>query len=97
MDPAAVDARCEELDAFCAEAFASIPHHGTHAWGDCYLRGLVLDGRRRSTSRWPIACPTAACCCAPILCRLWTRTPFAHIMCHSKPYQKFGEIHTDLT
>lgn len=48
MDLAAVDALREDLDAFCAEVFASIPRRDTRAWGNCYLRGLMLDGRRKS-------------------------------------------------
>ena len=38
----------EDLDAFCAEVFASIPRKDSRAWGNCYLRGLMLDGRRKS-------------------------------------------------
>ncbi|GAA4894592.1 IS701 family transposase [Streptomonospora salina] len=47
MDPAAVDELREDLDAFCAEVFASIPRRDTRAWGHRYLRGLMLDGRRK--------------------------------------------------
>jgi SRSO17 transposase len=37
-----------ELAGFVAEVFASVPRRDTRAWGDCYLRGLMLDGRRKS-------------------------------------------------
>jgi SRSO17 transposase len=31
------------LAEFVADVFASVPR-----WGECYLRGLMLDGRRKS-------------------------------------------------
>jgi SRSO17 transposase len=37
-----------ELDAFVAEVFASVPRRDQRAKSDCYLRGLMLDGRRKS-------------------------------------------------
>ncbi|MFD3809367.1 IS701 family transposase [Streptomyces sp. NPDC058619] len=37
-----------ELAAFVAEVFASVLRKDTRGWGDCYLRGLMLDGRRKS-------------------------------------------------
>ncbi len=37
-----------ELDGFVAEVFASVPRRDTRGWADCYLRGLMLDGRRKS-------------------------------------------------
>jgi SRSO17 transposase len=37
-----------ELEAFVAEVFASVPRRDQRAKGDCYLRGLMLDGRRKS-------------------------------------------------
>lgn len=48
MDLAAVEELREDLDAFCAKVFASIPRKDSRAWGNCYLRGLMLDGRRKS-------------------------------------------------
>ncbi|MEV2275049.1 transposase [Nocardiopsis sp. NPDC049922] len=48
MDPAAVAELREDLDAFCAEVLASVPRRDSRAWGNCYLRGLMLDGRRES-------------------------------------------------
>jgi SRSO17 transposase len=37
-----------ELAGFVAEVFASVPRRDQRAKGDCYLRGLMLDGRRKS-------------------------------------------------
>lgn len=37
-----------ELAAFVAEVFASVPRRDQRAKGDCYLRGLMLEGRRKS-------------------------------------------------
>ncbi|MBB5490995.1 IS701 family transposase [Nocardiopsis metallicus] len=48
MDLDAVEELREDLDAFCAEVFASIPRRDSRQWGGCYLRGLMLDGRRKS-------------------------------------------------
>ncbi|MGW0986422.1 transposase, partial [Streptomyces sp. NPDC002486] len=28
--------------------FASVPRRDQRRWGECYLRGLMLDGRRKS-------------------------------------------------
>ncbi|UGQ11055.1 IS701 family transposase [Yinghuangia sp. ASG 101] len=39
--------RCD-LAEFVAEVFASVPRKDTRGWADCYLRGLMLDGRRKS-------------------------------------------------
>ena len=39
--------RCELL-AFAAEMFASLPRSEQRRWGETYLRGLMLDGRRKS-------------------------------------------------
>jgi SRSO17 transposase len=33
-----------------ADVFASVPRPDQRAKGDCYLRGLMLDGRRKSIS-----------------------------------------------
>lgn len=33
---------------FVAEVFASLKRKDQRGWGDCYLRGLMLDGRRKS-------------------------------------------------
>nr|WP_026116163.1 IS701 family transposase [Nocardiopsis kunsanensis] len=38
----------EDLDAFCAEVFAPIPRKDSRGWGNCYLRGLMLQGQRKS-------------------------------------------------
>ncbi|MFC4465331.1 IS701 family transposase [Streptomyces xiangluensis] len=37
-----------ELAGFVADVFASVPRKDQRAKGDCYLRGLMLDGRRKS-------------------------------------------------
>ncbi|ATW51681.1 hypothetical protein CGZ69_31620 [Streptomyces peucetius subsp. caesius ATCC 27952] len=41
------------LGEFVAEVFASVPRRDQRAKGDCYLRGLMLDGRRKSIQRLP--------------------------------------------
>lgn len=38
-----------ELSEFVADVFASVPRRDQRRWGECYLRGLMLDGRRKST------------------------------------------------
>lgn len=37
-----------ELQEFCAEAFASLHRRDQRYWGSVYLRGLILDGERKS-------------------------------------------------
>jgi SRSO17 transposase len=37
-----------KLSLFVADVFASVPRRDQRAKGDCYLRGLMLDGRRKS-------------------------------------------------
>ncbi len=36
------------LALYVADVFASVPRKDQRAKGDCYLRGLMLDGRRKS-------------------------------------------------
>lgn len=48
MDLGEIEQLRGELDAFVAEVFASVPRRDQRAKGDCYLRGLMLDGRRKS-------------------------------------------------
>jgi SRSO17 transposase len=36
------------LEAFADDIFASLPRSDQRARGQCYLRGLMLDGRRKS-------------------------------------------------
>jgi SRSO17 transposase len=36
------------LEAFAGDVFASLPRTDQRARGQCYLRGLMLDGRRKS-------------------------------------------------
>ncbi|MFF6904306.1 IS701 family transposase [Streptomyces hydrogenans] len=38
----------DELAEFVADAFGSLPRRDQRRWGECYLRGLMLDGRRKS-------------------------------------------------
>ncbi len=37
-----------ELAEFVADVFATVPRRDQRSKGDCYLRGLMLDGRRKS-------------------------------------------------
>ncbi|MER5292697.1 IS701 family transposase, partial [Streptomyces pharetrae] len=37
-----------ELSEFVADVFVSVPRRDQRRWGECYLRGLMLDGRRKS-------------------------------------------------
>ncbi|MFG3253243.1 IS701 family transposase [Streptomyces sp. NPDC048172] len=37
-----------ELAGFVADVFGSLPRRDQRRWGECYLRGLMLDGRRKS-------------------------------------------------
>ncbi|MER6386002.1 IS701 family transposase [Streptomyces sp. NPDC001250] len=37
-----------ELSEFVGDVFASVPRRDQRRWGECYLRGLMLDGRRKS-------------------------------------------------
>src|SRR4029450_1128664 len=38
----------ERLEAFADDLFESLPRKDQRARGGCYLRGLMLDGRRKS-------------------------------------------------
>jgi SRSO17 transposase len=48
MDMRQVEGLRAELSGFVADVFASVPRRDQRAKGDCYLRGLMLDGRRKS-------------------------------------------------
>ncbi|MFD9631485.1 IS701 family transposase [Streptomyces violascens] len=37
-----------DLAEFVTDVFASLPRRDQRGWGECYLRGLMLDGRRKS-------------------------------------------------
>ncbi|MBP8539977.1 IS701 family transposase [Streptomyces sp. MK37H] len=37
-----------ELSEFVADVFGSLPRRDQRRWGACYLRGLMLEGRRKS-------------------------------------------------
>jgi SRSO17 transposase len=51
--PAELAAVRGRLEAFAAEVFESLPRKDQRARGECYLRGLMLEGRRKSIE--PIA------------------------------------------
>jgi hypothetical protein len=46
--PAELAAIGGRLEGFAAEVFESLPRKDQRARGQCYLRGLMLDGRRKS-------------------------------------------------
>jgi SRSO17 transposase len=48
ITPAELAAIGERLEAFTADVFESLPRKDQRARGECYLRGLMLDGRRKS-------------------------------------------------
>ncbi|MCF1512746.1 IS701 family transposase [Streptomyces glomeratus] len=48
MDAYEVNRARAKLALFVAYVFASVPRKDQRAKGDCYLRGLMLDGRRKS-------------------------------------------------
>jgi SRSO17 transposase len=48
MTPAELAAIRDRLEAFADDVFESLPRTDQRARGQCYLRGLLLDGRRKS-------------------------------------------------
>ncbi len=44
-----------ELPKFVADVFGSLPRRDQRRRGECYLRGLMLDGRRKSIQPQPLA------------------------------------------
>uniref|UniRef100_A0AAU1ZTS5 IS701 family transposase n=1 Tax=Streptomyces sp. NBC_00093 TaxID=2975649 RepID=A0AAU1ZTS5_9ACTN len=48
MDTHEVNRLRASLGLFVADVFASVPRKDQRAKGECYLRGLMLDGRRKS-------------------------------------------------
>ncbi len=48
MDAHEVNRARVKLGLFVADVFASAPRKDQRAKSDCYLRGLMLDGRRKS-------------------------------------------------
>lgn len=48
MDGHQVEDVHAELSAFAANVFSSVLRRDQRAKGDCYLRGLMLDGRRKT-------------------------------------------------
>jgi SRSO17 transposase len=53
ITPAGLAAIGGRLEGFAAEVFESLPRKDQRARGECYLRGLMLEGRRKSIE--PIA------------------------------------------
>src|SRR5262245_62634717 len=53
MTPAQLRRVRTRLTAFAQDIFASIPRKDQRRWGQTYLRGLLLDGKRKSIE--PIA------------------------------------------
>ncbi|MDQ1028151.1 SRSO17 transposase [Streptomyces umbrinus] len=53
MDMRQVDGMRAESARFVADVFASVPRREQRAKGDCYLRMLILDGRRKSIAAMP--------------------------------------------
>lgn len=47
MDAHEVNRLRAELELFVSNVFASVPRKNQRGWGECYLRGLMLDGRRK--------------------------------------------------
>ena len=48
ITPAELAAIGGHLEGFAAEVFASLARKDQRARGECYLRGLMLEGRRKS-------------------------------------------------
>jgi SRSO17 transposase len=48
ITPAELAAIGGRLEGFAAEVFESLPRKDQRARGECYLRGLMLEGRRKS-------------------------------------------------
>jgi SRSO17 transposase len=48
-----------ELQDFCVEAFASLRRRDQRYWGSVYLRGLMLDGERKSVEPISLRLPEA--------------------------------------
>jgi hypothetical protein len=55
MDTVAVQHLGDDLDGFVADVFASLTRSGWRDRAGDYLRGLMLDGRRKSIQ--PMAAP----------------------------------------
>ena len=48
MKPAELAQARGQLVAFATEVLAPLPRSDQRRWGESYLRGLMLDGRRKS-------------------------------------------------
>ena len=58
-----VDRLRDELESFAGEMLASVRREDQRRWGACYLRGLMVDGKRKDApggmpATWV---PTASC------------------------------------
>lgn len=54
-----LDQQQGEISRFVVEVFASIPRRDTRDWANCYLRGLLLDGDRKTVQRMAERLPGA--------------------------------------
>jgi hypothetical protein len=52
-----VKRRRGELSEFVADVLASLARQDQRRWGECHLRGLLLDGRRKSIQPMPERLP----------------------------------------
>ena len=55
MDEVEVVKLRSQLDTFVGDVFASLKRRDQRDKGGLYLRGLMIEGRRKSISRWAIA------------------------------------------
>ena len=60
MDAAVFAAVGEDLDAFAGQVFSSLPRSDQRVTGGLYLRGLMLDGRRKSMQPMAAGCQKAS-------------------------------------
>jgi DDE superfamily endonuclease len=58
MTPAELAQARRDLEAFTAGLFEDFTRCDQRARGACYLRGLLLDGRRKSIQPMAAGCPT---------------------------------------
>jgi SRSO17 transposase len=57
ITPAELAAIRGRLEAFADDIFESLPRTDQRARGQCYLRGLMLDGRRKSIEPMTVDLP----------------------------------------
>ena len=58
MTPAELAQARRRLVAFAAEMFQPLARADQRRWGECYLRGLMLDGKRKSIQPMAGGCRT---------------------------------------